>query len=213
METTDYNELLQEPLKVLEKSCPDACFKRIAEELINNYCINCDGKEFYLAEIEFYYYQNNSKGIMKEPWNMVTYARTGKNAGELFFHLSGVDICFDSSYENGSAQFGGILIRSVIDEENKLFTGPLNCKDLFLNTCSNRMPILERIKKRTGHKNHCMSTRRLLGKKDMEDKIDPCNLCFYDGNIEDWNTINERYDKKTNLIKRVQKKYDMNRPY
>ena len=76
------------------------------------------------------------------------------------------------------------------------------------------MPRLERIKKRTGHKNHCLSTRRLLGKKDMEDKIDyPFNLCFYDGNIENWNTINERYDKKTNLIKRIQKKYDINRPY
>lgn len=210
MKTIDFNELLQEPLKKLDNSSPDACFKRIAEDLINNYCINCDGKEFYLAEIEFYYYQDN----MKEPWNMVTYARTGKNAGELFFHLSGVDICFDSSYENGSAHFGGILIRSVIDEEKKLVTGPLNCKDLFLNTCSNRMPILERIKKRIGHKNHCLSTRRLLGKKDMAENIDDSfNLCFYDGNIKDWNTINERYDKKTNLIKRFQKKYDINRPY
>ncbi len=210
MKTTDYNELLQEPLKDLDNSSPDACFKRIAEDLINHYCINCDGKEFYLAEIEFYYYQDN----MKEPWNMVTYARTGKNAGELFFHLSGVDICFNSTYGNGSAQFGGILIRSIINEENKLVTGPLNCKDLFLNTCSNRMPRLESIKKRGDHKNHCLATRRLLGKKDMEDKIDyPFNLCFYDGNIEDWTTNYERYDKKTNLIKRIQKKYDINRPY
>ncbi len=48
----------------------------------------------------------------------------------------------------------------------------------------------------------------------MEDKIDyPFNLCFYDGNIEDWTTNYERYDKKTNLIKRIQKKYDINRPY
>ena len=214
METTDYNELLQEPLKDLDNSSPDACFKRIAEDLINNYCINCDGKEFYLAEIEFYYYQDNSNGKKKMPWNMVTYARTGKSAGKLFYHLSGVDICFDSSYKNGSAQFGGILIRSVIDENNKLFTGPLNCKDLFLNTCSINMPRLDSIKNRTIHNNCCMSTRRLLGKKDMAENIDDSfNFCFYDGNIEDWNTINERYDKKTNLIKRFQKKYDINRPY
>lgn len=214
METTDFNELLQEPLKDLDNSSPDTCFKRMAENLINNYCIKCDGKEFYLAEIEFYYYQDNSNGKKKMPWNMVTYARTGKNAGELFFHLSGVDICFDSSYENGSAQFGGILIRSVINEENELVTGPLNCKDLFLNTCRNSMPILEKIKKRVSHKNHCLSTRRSLGKKDMTENIDDSfNLCFYDGNIEDWNTIIERYDKKSNLIKRIPKKYVINRPY
>lgn len=210
----DLNELLQESLKDLDNSCPNACFKTIAEDLISNYCINCDGKEFYLAEIEFYYYQDDSNGTKKDPWNMVTYARTGKNAGELLYHLSGVDVCFNSFYENGSAQFGGILIRSVIDEDNKLVTGPLNCKDLILNTCSNCMPRLERIKKRGSHNNHCLSTRRLLGKKDMEDKIDyPFNLCFYDGNIKDWNTINERYDKKTKKIKRILKQYDINRLY
>lgn len=214
METNDYNELLQEPLKALKKTSPDTCFKRIAEELLKNYCINCGGKEFYLAEIEFYYYQSNSIDKMNDRWNMVTYARTGKNAGELFYHLSGVDICFKSSYEKGSGQFGGILIRSVIDEDNKLVTGPLNCKDLLLNACNNCMPRLEKIKNRPNHKDCCLSTRRLLGKKDMEDKIDyPFNLCFYDGNIKDWNTSIERYDKKTNDIKTIHKKYSINRLY
>ena len=214
MKTKEYYDLLQKPLKEMKKTRPDVCFKRIAAELINNYCINCNGKEFYLAEIEFYYYQDNSNGIMNKPWNMVTYARTGKKVGELFYHLSGVDICFDSYYENGSAQFGGILIRSVIDEGNKLITGPLNCKNLLLNACNDHMPKLERIKKRIGPKDCCLSTRRLLGKKDMENKIDyPFNLCFYDGNIKDWNTDNDWYDKKTNHIKMIHKKYDINRPY
>jgi hypothetical protein len=48
----------------------------------------------------------------------------------------------------------------------------------------------------------------------MENKIDyPFNLCFYDGNIKDWNTDNDWYDKKTTQIKMIHKKYDINRPY
>ena len=46
-------------------------------------------------------------------------------------------------------------------------------------------------------------TNRLLGKNDMQKKIDENeNLCFYDSNIsiEDWNPYKEKFDKKKGSI-------------
>ena len=36
-------------------------FKGIAEELFCNHYIDCSGKKFYFAEVEFYFYRNNVK--------------------------------------------------------------------------------------------------------------------------------------------------------
>lgn len=40
--------------------------------------------------------------------------------GQLFYHLSGIDICFDSHYKNNEAKFGGILIRAIKDEKGSI---------------------------------------------------------------------------------------------
>lgn len=103
-------------------------FGSLAEKIIKNYCIKCGDKEYRFAEIEFYYYD---KDVLNEEWNRKTYPRTAK-PGQLFFHYSGVDICFGSSIEDG--YFGGILIRSLYDEkENRYITGPLLCMNEILN--------------------------------------------------------------------------------
>lgn len=120
-------------------------FKKIAKELFNNYGIKCGNKIFRFAEIEFYYYK---KKDWQEIWNIATYYRN-KNAGELFFHYSGVDICFQSDSRN---EFGGILIRSLVevDKDDKfvaLHKGPMICANLMLNSCKNEMPsIWEKVK-------------------------------------------------------------------
>ncbi|MBQ4407711.1 MAG: hypothetical protein II852_11985 [Bacteroidales bacterium] len=146
----------------------------IANDLFNNYCIKCNEKEFYFAEIEFYYWQ---KGEWNEKWNKVTYARDGYEAGDLFFHLSGIDICFKSSYAD--AKFGGILIRSIIDNDNNVVSGPLNCKDVILNVCRGGcMPKLSKTENRGNITPK--ETYRSLGATDMKDNIDgTLNLCFF----------------------------------
>ena len=181
-------------------------FKDIAKELFSQYCILCAGKEYYFAEVEFYYFD---KDIWNAPWNKVTYARDGYNAGDLFFHFSGIDICFDSHYSDN--RFGGILIRSLKNEEGILFTGPLSCKDELLNVCKGKgMPMLDRRKKPV--EMEPQPTKRLLGKADMENGIDGVlNLCYYDNTITDWDTKRERYDKNGGGTKTYTKKYTIKR--
>lgn len=86
-----------------------AVCEEIARKLFSHYCINCNGKEYYFAEIEFYY-RNEEISKWNNDWNKVTYSnRTGYEAGSLFYHLSGVDICFECTEK----RYGGILIRSA----------------------------------------------------------------------------------------------------
>ena len=109
-------ELLKKPFDGLSKDedIQGRC-RSIAQELFDNYCIKCKEKEYYFAEIEFYYYE---KGKWEEEWNKVTYPRECK-AGGLFYHLSGVDICLDSNLRKEKGVFsgkgGGLLIRSIVD--------------------------------------------------------------------------------------------------
>ena len=112
------------------KGFQDKC-KEIAKQLLENYCIKYGEKKYYyFAEIEFYYYD---KKKWNEEWNEKTYPRNNKNAGDFFFHYSGVDICFNSKFEEG--KFGGILIRSLKDENGNFITGPSVCMLEILNTC------------------------------------------------------------------------------
>lgn len=147
----DLKTLLTNPLKELEVKNDklvevhkklNEIAKEIAKELFNNYGIKCGNKIFRFAEIEFYYYK---KGIWQDKWNMTTYYRD-KKAGELFFHYSGVDICFQSDSKN---EFGGILIRSMVevDKDEKfvaLHKGPMICANLMLNSCEKTMPFVSK---------------------------------------------------------------------
>lgn len=181
----------------------------IAEALFCNFCINCNDKEYYFAEVEFYYYE---KCKWNEDWNKVTYARSGYNAGDLLYHLSGIDICFESNYCNDTAKFGGILIRAIKDENNRIIAGPLTCKDELLNACKgNQMPQLASSNKK--HHFKLATTYRALGQDAINKKIDKIDLCFYDGSLnnDSWRPYTDRYDKNIGKIKPVKSSYKTNR--
>lgn len=168
----------------------------IAGELFTSYGIECNNKIFRLAEIEFYYY--DSEQYLKDPshhkWQEVTYPRNDYKGGELFYHLSGIDICFDSQYKEESGRFGGILIRSIKDGD-KIIAGPLNCKDEILNACKNgEMPKLIEVSGK--QEIEPAQTYRSLGKTGTDTHD---GLCFYDASIKkgNWNPKRDRFDTKT----------------
>ena len=168
----------------------------IAGELFTSYGIECNNKIFRLAEIEFYYY--DSEQYLKDPshhkWQEVTYPRNDYKGGELFYHLSGIDICFDSQYNEESGRFGGILIRSIKDGD-KIIAGPLNCKDEILNACKNgEMPKLIEVSGK--QEIEPAQTYRSLGKTGTDTHD---GLCFYDTSIKkgNWNPKRDRFDTKT----------------
>lgn len=124
-------------------------FDEVAKYLLGNVAIvfgpEPDGTKYYLAEIEFYYKNEKAKEIVikkykdKEKEKIVessfyscTYKRN-REAGLLFWHYSGIDICFDSTENN----YGGILIRSLIKKVNggqpELIPGPLRCANELMN--------------------------------------------------------------------------------
>ena len=105
-------------------------FKGLAAILFNQIDILAGNNRYSFAEIEFYYYNENHQlvgGQYKD-----TYPRK-KSAGSLFWHLSGIDICFDS---DGKSHYGGILIRSLVKDDGSLITGPMCCCDELMNNCA-----------------------------------------------------------------------------
>ena len=125
-------------LKTARKNSKEFDFKPLAEEIMNKICISNGAYKYHPIEIEFYIYDK------EEHADIHVYPRTAK-AGKLFFHLSGMDICFESSIEDG--RFGGILIRALErekkgDEPVKLFGGPLTCVNEVLNTATQLIKVM-----------------------------------------------------------------------
>ena len=185
----------------------------IAGELFTSYGIECNKKKFRLSEIEFYYY--DSEQYLKDPshhkWQEVTYPRNDYKGGELFYHLSGIDICFDSQYNEDSGKFGGILIRALKDEKG-IIAGPLNCKDEILNACKNgKMPKLVLADVSEKQNIELAQTYRSLGKTGTDKEHD--RLCFYDGSFKkgDWNPQKDRFDTNTGQIEPKKGSYDTSR--
>lgn len=190
-------DFLKNPFENLSKGNKQQFQKKCAEiarKLFCGYYIKCSDKKFFFAEMEFYYYE---KGAWDAQWNKLTYARNEYKAGDLFYHLSGIDICFESHYCTDNAQFGGILIRAIRDDKNSIISGPLTCKDEILNACKHgAMPQL----KSTSRKREfdIKSTYRALGKDDTDKEND--RLCFYDSQIIDWNPAKPRYNTRNDKI-------------
>lgn len=192
-------------------------FQNIAETLLKNFCLQCGDKKYYFAEIEFYYYDKNS---FKEVWNTRTYPRDNRDAGDLFFHYSGFDICFDSSFEHG--KFGGILIRSLIDVakiDNKFVTGPLLCVNEVLNACSKakKWPEIEELtdeEKQFQNRDCVISepvTRYGISYNDAG-KTEDVLWCFFDQRMLDENNLKNKYAKSSwDFVK--QKAKDITRYY
>ena len=108
-------------------------FSDIADILLNKTAIRKGKRHFYLTDIEFYWFSKNHKDTITYPRNC--------NAGDWFFHNSGVDLAFDSyvntSVKNGkrkpvldgTERFGGILIRGIRPETNWLTDGEVKSFD------------------------------------------------------------------------------------
>ncbi len=187
-------------------------FKGIAKKLFDNYGIKCGNKIFRFAEIEFYYY--NKKEKWQDKWNTATYYRD-KNAGELFFHYSGVDICFQSDSEN---EFGGILIRSLVEiDENgnsvALHQGPMICANLMLNSCEEKMPFVSDKVDSLDYNMIQSDFRFGVDKESQEDeKNNNLQLCFfvnqYKDTVLEWSGATETlvWDKKKGELK-ISKRY------
>lgn len=166
-------------------------FSKIAKMLFYDYEIICGKKHFHFAEIEFYYYH---KGAFEEDWNKTTYERKIKKNGKLLYHNSGVDICFASDFSGDSAEFGGILIRSLYTinkkGKKKLVFGPYTCRNEMANSCGKLMPELRRTKEKVT----CDIRRTSLA--GIPEKMQKDN-CFFDNSIllSDWTREVERYNK------------------
>ena len=187
----------------LSKRCYD-----IANLLFKHYGLKCGDNYFHFAEIEFYYFRSDK---FNDSWNTITYPRQDKRCGQLFYHLSGVDICFDSHYDNHFAEFGGILIRSLTsDEEGKksVIFGPLTCKNEILNKCETMMPVICKY----DEEYQCE-----IAATDMcgipKEKQKGMKLCFYDKSIgiENWTRRTEVFNYKTMKIAPYCSKYKTNR--
>ena len=113
--------------RVLSNSDIEKELESLAKSLMNDYCIS-NGKHTYgLLEIEFYIYDKDAHA------DEHVYERDAE-AGQLFLHKMGVDICFASSMSQG--QFGGILIRALERDDNKVFGGPRICSYELMNTAT-----------------------------------------------------------------------------
>ena len=115
-------------------------FADIAEILLKKVAIKKGNDLYYITDIEFYWFSDSHRDI-------ITYPRNTK-AGEWFFHMSGVDIAFESwvktekawlydkKFLTPDAKFGGILLRGIKPIENgqPVDVKPLN--DHPLNICN-----------------------------------------------------------------------------
>lgn len=108
----------------------DGELSRIANILMNEYCIDNGAHQYRPIEIEFYIYDKDKHA------DEHVYKRDKKNAGVLFYHYSGMDICLGSCLDKG--QFGGILIRALEREDGLMFGGPLVCLNEVLNTATTK---------------------------------------------------------------------------
>lgn len=82
-------------------------FEEIAKILLNEVAIRKGNKKYYIKEIEFYLYDDRHRDI-------ITYPRTCE-AGQWFFHPSGVDISFESHVNTLDDEYG--LFRPVLDKD------------------------------------------------------------------------------------------------
>ncbi len=141
-------------------------FDEMAKYFLGNVAIiigdsNSKQIRYYLEEIEFYYNNlskkdlDSAKNKSEKEKNFInhfscTYKRN-RDAGQLFWHYSGIDICFQSYPEDNC--YGGILIRSMSkcdgNENNpELIAGPLRCANEIANQSINlkSIPQIEEIK-------------------------------------------------------------------
>ena len=110
--------------KSLNESELDALFPDLAKFLMGNYCIESKSNKYFINEIEFYFYGDNYDDLRTNKKSTVTYSRNSK-AGCWYIHDYGVDLTFESNEKQKYG--GGILIRTVEDNDGNVFDGPVKC--------------------------------------------------------------------------------------
>jgi hypothetical protein len=143
-EITEFKAVLENPLGFITSTDKEEIinqisnlFYEIAKMLFERYDIliyDNKGKEHYysFAEVEFYYHK---KGILDRDVDNCVYPRTCE-AEKFLWHDTGVDICFKSECDIEDYYFGGILIRSLIDNDNKqIIGGPGRCANELAFLC------------------------------------------------------------------------------
>ena len=143
-EITEFKVVLENPLAFITSTDREEIinqipnlFYKIAKMLFERFDIRiCDrekNKHYYsFAEVEFYYHK---KGILDRDVDNCVYPRTCE-AGKFLWHDTGVDICFKSECDIEDYYFGGILIRSLIDNDNKqIIGGPGRCANELAFLC------------------------------------------------------------------------------
>lgn len=143
-EITELKVVLENPLDFITSTDREEIinqipnlFYKIAKMLFERFDIRiCDrekNKHYYsFAEVEFYYHK---KGILDRDVDNCVYPRTCE-AGKFLWHDTGVDICFKSECDIEDYYFGGILIRSLIDNDNKqIIGGPGRCANELAFLC------------------------------------------------------------------------------
>mgnify|MGYP006345622161 CR=1 FL=1 len=137
-------ELCKENIKIEYQDV----FSEYANKLMNEYCLKVDDKKYNLIEIEFYFYDKEN-----HPDPYIYCNEKQKECGEFYFHGSGMDITFG----NGKC-YGGILIRSIMNEEGQYINGSLKLlEELFCDEIDKLK--IELIEKDIGKKNIFCSTR------------------------------------------------------
>lgn len=114
--------------------------KEFAEYLMSHYCLDNGTDKYQLLEMEIYNddMEYNQMTEDKKKDKNITYPRV-KKALDIFYHYTGLDICFES---NGKTHSGGILIRAVkkLDGgEDTFIGGPLKLKDTILNEATSKI--------------------------------------------------------------------------
>ena len=221
---TEQFDFLKNPFEGLETNDVNGIQNKcteIAKKLFGNYGIKCGDIIFRFAEIELYYYkkEEGSKKNWDDTWNRETYPRN-KNAGEIFFHYSGADICFQCHFDekermNEYGEFGGILIRSLLDGD-KIIAGPLFCANTILNACKNEMPKLANISQSYEFEK---AIRCGIKSDENQEEGKELFLCYYatsvNGKNLQWDKASERIvcDKKNGEFKNKTRNYKRERRF
>lgn len=103
----------------------EEAFKKIADALLNRFAIRKGDNYYRFVEIEFYHSKTDEDTYRENNVERTLTYKRKANAGEWFFHPSGVDITFAS---DGNCNYGGILIRSIVMNSN-FFCGPYRVED------------------------------------------------------------------------------------
>jgi len=137
MNSNSFIKKLEEIKEQNESSIQDY-FNNLAKYLFSQLVICAGGDKYTFIEIEFYYHDDKN---FNAPIYNCTYPRTCE-VGKLFWHNSGVDICFDSE-ESGESEgfFGGILIRSLMKNGKEIVAGPMRCANELKNSCNDEITI------------------------------------------------------------------------